>query len=245
MCSIQCEWRHDTKWLISGWLGSAHLTEHCEICLTLIPLVPETKSFDLETSSKNLTSLTHLVTCGKRLMLLIFRIWKFVWQVPLVPNTLLTLTNPSTQHGHLSWAHECGWPCTALFLWEWGSEIQSKCPHLLPLLLPPPPSVHRVCVCEYKNGRGCMSCGNPGALWAVYEAPLWPFSTVLASPPTSRLPSPRCREFVVTSPSNCLKQDYDSHTGCERVQNKSACQIPLGDIWSVVFELQSKSSKEE
>lgn len=63
------------------------------------------------------------------------------------------------------------WPCSlSVGMGKWN-KVQMPPP-------PPPP----LYVCLWNNGRGCMSCGNPGALWAVYESPLLPFTPPPAPP---------------------------------------------------------------
>ena len=137
-----------------------------------------------------------------------------------------------TKFGHFIWDHNRARPYTSLFVWEWGSEIQFKCPNTSnsqPSLL----SVqHSMCASMWKNVRRCMSCGKPQCfVCALFTSLLlsclhWPTSSLPhPHPHLTHVPSTCHREFFVTNPSNCLKRDYDSHTGCERVQNKSACHI--------------------
>lgn len=95
-----------------------------------------------------------------------------------------------------------------------------------------------VCFCGQTGGQG----GNPRLLFLFTS--LFPLLLLLLHffllplhplhpprPPTAQThpapifppPPPPVGEFVLTSKSNCLKQNYNSRTGCARAQNKSAC----------------------
>lgn len=149
----------------------------------------------------------------------------------------LVLTNPPRQMGQFIWLHRCS-ISVGMGKWNWVQKPLSPPTH------PPtdPPSPQRtqcsVCVCvsaDKRAGReailACFFCLRVFFHCSSSSSTFSSSLSIPSIPPTAQThpapifppPPPPVGEFVLTSKSNCLKQNYNSRTGCARAQNKSAC----------------------